>query len=211
MTKATSTTSLALVGPRRPPALPVPGLLHRRIRRFSLDSYLCARRAPDHVVLCPSGASVAGDLAFLQRARERLLWPAPPRNIADAIGGLRIEEPPAPGPPSARGAGPLHRALLLEGLVTEDRARSALSSPPRLWVVESPRALRLSPATLSRLRRSGVRWTALKPALVVGIVASPELARARSRWRRWLPAGVSVWTARRRPTSRAPSRRPSLR
>lgn len=211
MTKATSTTSLALVGPGRPPTRPVSGLPGGRIRRFAIDDYLVARRAPDRVVLCPSGSSLAADLSFLRRARERLLIAAPPRDIAVAIGGLRTGEPPALGAPTARRRGPLHRALLLEGVVTEARARSALASPPRLWVVESPRSLRLSAATLSRLRRAGVRWAALRPAVVVGIVASPELAAALASSRRGLPKAASIWTDGRRATSPARSRRPSLR
>jgi len=211
MTKATSTTSLALVGPGRPPARPVSGLPRGRIRRFSLAAYLAARRAPDRVVLCPSGESLAGDLAFLRQARERLLLAPPPRNIAEAIGGLRTGEPPALGPPSARGRDPLHRALLLEGLVTDSRARSALASPARLWVVESPRSLRVSAATLSRLKRSGVRWAALTPAVVVGVAASRSLAAALAASRRGLPASAAIWAAGRPVTSRARSRRPSPR
>jgi hypothetical protein len=210
MTKATSTTSLALVGPRRPPARLLSGLPRGRILRYSLDGYLRARAAPDRVVLWPSGESVADDLSFLHRARERLLWPAPPRDIADAIGGLRESEAPASEPSPQRPSGPLHRALLLEGMVTEDRVRSALSSPPRLWVVESPRVLRLSSATLSRLRLAGVRWAALRPAVVTGVVASAELSRARSRWPAGLPARVPILRSG-PPTSRAPSRRPSPR
>jgi hypothetical protein len=211
MTKATSTTWLALVGPGRPPARPVRGLSRGRLRRFSIDAYLAASRAPHRVVLCPTGESLAGDLAFLRRARERLLLSAPPRDIAEAIGGLLTGEPPVLGRPSARGRGPLHRALLLEGIVTERRARSALASPARLWVVESPRSLRLSAATLLRLKRSRVHWAALRPAVVVGVVASPELAAALAASRRGLPASAVIWRAGGRPTPRARPRRPSPR
>jgi len=211
MTKATSTTWLALVGSGRPPARPVSGLPRGRIRRFSLAAYLAARRAPDRVVLCPSGESLAGDLAFLRRAWERLILAAPPRDIAEAIRGLRTGDPPALGPPSARGRGPLHRALLLEGLVTERRARSAIASPARLWVVESPRSLRLSDATLSRLKRSRVRWAALKPVVVVASVASPKLAGALSASLRAFPESVAITQAGADAMSRARSRRPSPR
>ena len=211
MTKATSTTWLALVGPGRPAGEPVSGLPRGRIRRFSLAAYLAARRAPDRVVLCPSGESLAGDLAFLRRARERLILSAPPRDIAEAIGGLRTGDPPALGPQAARGRGPLHRALLLEGLVTEGRARSALASPARLWVVESPRSLRLSDATLSRLKRSRVRWAALNPVVVVAIVASPGLAGALAASRRGIPESAAIRKVGGRATSRARSRRPSPR
>jgi len=164
------------------------------IERFSLDGYLADRKAPARVVLCPLADDVEADLAFLRASRERLLWPAPPRDIADAIAGLRTDAPPARGrPPARRGASP-SAALLLEGLVTGARGRAALASPARLWVVESVRCVRLSGEDLMEIARAGVRWSVLEPVKIVGLVASPALLAARDRWRRFVPARAEVWS-----------------
>jgi hypothetical protein len=63
---------------------------------FTLASYLRAENPPSRVVLCPPGRSVAGDVAFLRGVAGRLLWPAPPARIAEAIEGIRAgdESPP---------------------------------------------------------------------------------------------------------------------
>src|SRR5262249_4622770 len=92
---------------------------------FSLATYLRAPDPPPRVVLCPPGKPVTGDLEFLRRVAARLLWPAPPASVAEAIGGLRGEEP-APPPkgtrrPGARRRGP---ALLLEGSIETARVRA---------------------------------------------------------------------------------------
>lgn len=164
---------------------------------FSEASYLAAPAAPRRIVLCPPGVSVAGDLAFLERVAARLLWPAPPARMADAIGGIRGEEMPAP--PRSRGAsaGPRRArgpALLLEGTVDAARARAALrASPTRDWIVESAVRVRLTTLALSLLAREGVRWTTLDPIVVVALYASPELARRRAAWRGLLPQGTPVW------------------
>ena len=192
MRKATS-ANLALIGPKKPPEGASRRIPLARIERFSLDGYLAADRAPGRVVLCTQGADLDADLAFLRAAKARLLWPAPPRNIADAIAGLVTGAPPARGRSPARRAGLLSTALLLEGAVTRARARAALAAPERLWVVESVRRTRLSEEDLGELARAGVRWSALKPVEVVGLVASPALARASFRWRRWLGSRVPVW------------------
>jgi hypothetical protein len=45
---------------------------------------------------------------------------------------------------------------------------------------------------MDRLHQFGVRWRALEPVTVVAVLACPTLARARSRWKRLLPAGTRV-------------------
>jgi hypothetical protein len=192
----------ALVGPRQPPAAAARGIPCAPLERLSLDDYLRARSAPDRVVLCPQGRSLDADLAFLRAAKSRLLWPSPPSDIADAIAGLVTETAaaatatsavePARRPARSRSQGPLHAALLLEGLVTRERAEAALASPARLWVVESVRCVSLGAADLEALARKGVRWAALRPVELSGLAASGALARARSRWPRWL-RGRPVW------------------
>src|SRR4051812_37055992 len=54
---------------------------------FTPASYLRAAGAPSRIVLCaPSGAANAA--AFLRRWAERLLWPAPPSELHDAVDGI---------------------------------------------------------------------------------------------------------------------------
>lgn len=192
----------ALVGPRQPPLAAARGIPGAPLKRLSLDEYLRARSAPDRVVLCPQGRSLDADLAFLQAAKNRLLWPPPPPDIADAIAGLVTETPdaaaatsavePARKPARPRSRGPLHAALLLEGLVTRERVDRALASPLRLWIVESVRSVSLNEADLEDLARKGVRWAALRPVELAGLAASLALARARSRWPRSM-RGKPVW------------------
>jgi hypothetical protein len=192
----------ALVGPRQPPAAAARGIPCAPLERLSLDEYLRAPSAPDRVVLCPQGRSLDADLAFLQAAKRRLLWPSPPPDITDAIAGLVTETAAASTTTSeveparklarSRSKGPLHAALLLEGLVTRDRVHRALASPVRLWIVESVRCVGLGSADLEDLARKGVRWAALRPVELAGIAASSGLARARSRWPRSM-RGRPVW------------------
>lgn len=197
--------ALALVGPKKPPAGAARQIPHAPLERFSLDAYLASRAAPDRVVLCPQGRSLDADISFLRAAKARLLWPPPPPDIADAIAGLvtatatatATAAPPARGPARSRSRDPLHAAVLLEGLVTRERARAALAGPERLCVVQSVRRVRLTEADLERLALTGVRWAALRPVELAGLAASPALARARARWRKWLPARVPVWIVRR--------------
>ena len=171
-----------------------------RIEAFSLAAYLAAEDAPDRIVLCPAGLSADADLRFLGLAAGRLLWPGPPRGLRGAIGGIRPhgERPRRAEAPSRRGAGTGPRAaLLLEGRVGEPRARAALAaSGPRDWIVESARHVRL-PARLYRtLAREGIRWSALEPIELVGLYATPALARARGKWKALLPPRTRVWIAR---------------
>jgi hypothetical protein len=184
----------ALIGPRRPPLAAARGIPCAPLERYSLDSYVRARSAPDRVVLCPQGRNLDADLAFLEAVKRRLLWPPPPPDIAGAIAGLVTETAAAAAPASAtspsrrkpgpRAQGPLHAALLLEGLVTRERADRALESPIRLWIVESVRCISLQEADLEDLAWKGVHWAALRPIELAGLVVSGALARARARWPR---------------------------
>src|SRR5258706_16382344 len=61
----------------------VPG---ERVEAFSLAGYLGAAAPVSRVVLCPAGVSVVADLDFLVLAAGRLLWPAPPARLHQAIG-----------------------------------------------------------------------------------------------------------------------------
>lgn len=175
-----------------PGATPVP---------LTLARYLRVENPPRRVVLCPAGRSVARDLAFLRAVAARLLWPAPPARVAEAIDGIRAgDDAPLPAsagrrrPESGR-SGP---ALLLEGTVDAVRARAALrGSRTRDWIVESAARVRLSERSLARLADEGVRWSVLAPVVVDGVCASRELARARRSWRALLPPRTPVWITRR--------------
>lgn len=177
------------------------GRLASVLSPFSLPDYLASPRAPAQIVLCPSGRSVAGDVDFLEAARERVLWGAPEEILSSAIEGLLGTLAPAP----ARGlrhrrasalrtrGGETAAALLLEGTVTSARARALMSQDARLWIVEHPRRVRVDRGLMEKLRRQGVRWAALEPVSLLALVASPRLARARSRWGHLLPRATRVW------------------
>ena len=145
------------------------------------------------VILCPEGKDLAQDLAFLRQARDQLLWGAPDEDLHAAITGLRGEHDD-PVPPRGRKskAGNRRLALLLEGPVRANRARGALASDARVWIVETPFAVRLSARERRRLAQAGVVWHALAPIEVRALVASRKLARARSRWRDLLPSRTKV-------------------
>ncbi len=193
---------IAIVGPTAAVARAIVPQLARllpeaALSAFSLDRFLSDRRAPARIVLCPAGRSVRDDVAFLESARRRALWPRPGGELAGAIAGLRgshDEQHAGPAQPPA-GRGRTTAALLLEGDVTSARAeRAADSGAPRQWIVERVQSVRISPTGLEELRRLGIRWSALEPVEVIALAASPELARAPSRWSSRLPAGVLVWT-----------------
>ena len=177
----------------------------------TLDAYLAAPHAPARVVLCATRGSASRGLAYLRRAAARLLWPAPSADLVDAIGGLRS----APAHRRARrhdstvaagrGEG-LRCALLLEGAVEPARARAALASATRDWIVESVRHVRIEDRGLAALARAGVSWSALEPVELVAVFAAAPLARALTR-KAWLPAGTPVWVgAGSRAHGRAPPR-----
>ncbi len=158
----------------------------------SLDRYLRSPDAPSRVVLCVTGRPVAAARRFLSRAAARLLWPAPPADIFDAVAGLRE---PVRRPRRLRGAtararpGALPAALLLEGPVDAARARAALRSGPREWIVESVRHVRVPPRALSALERAGVGWSALEPVELVAVCTVAPLPRGVG-----LPPGTPIWT-----------------
>src|SRR5437870_1074758 len=142
----------------------LPGLA---LRPCSLARYLGDPDAPRRIVLCAAGRSRTEDLGFLQSAAARLLWPAPPDDFRDAIGGLRTRpsppsRPAGRTPPASRAPEALAAALLMEGRIDAARARKALRSPaPRDWIVESVRHVRIGGPGLDGLARAGVRWSAL--------------------------------------------------
>lgn len=179
------------------------GRLPEALSPFALPDYLASPRAPRRVVLCPSGRSVATDVDFLRAARERVLWEEPEEIVYSAIEGLlgSVLSAPAPGPgrrrasASRKRAGGTATALLLEGTVTTARARALSSQDALLWIVEHPGRVRVDRGLMETLRRKGVRWAALDPVIVVAVLASPRLARARSRWRRLLPPETPVWVS----------------
>jgi hypothetical protein len=158
----------------------------------TLTSFLARRRSID-VLLCPDGSDLSRDLSYLREARSRMLWRAPDADLHAAIAGLRGEEI---GPLSRRarqeGEGGRRRALLLEGVVDASRARAALSSDLRQWIVESPFSVQLSARERLRLEKAGVSWFALAPPRLVALAASAQLARARREWRALLPPRTKV-------------------
>ena len=101
-----------------------------------------------------------------ERAKRRILLPAAPELLRDAIGGIAAQEPP-PGK-GGRGGGPT-RAHWIPGDLTDARAAALLESlpVPPLWIVEDFRKLRLSSAMLDRVGRHGVRIAAYRALRVV--------------------------------------------
>jgi hypothetical protein len=158
----------------------------------TLRRFLACRRSTDFL-LCPEGRGLSRDLTYLREARARMLWRAPDEDLHAAIAGLRGEEV---GPLSRyarqEGEGGRRRALLLEGVVDAQRARAALASDLRQWIVESPFAVHLSARERRRLEKAGVSWFALAPAHLVALVASANLARERRLWRALLPPRTRV-------------------
>ncbi len=157
----------------------------------SLGGYLRAPDAPGRVVLCVTGRSATRARAFLRRAAERLLWPSPPADLLDAVAGLRPVRASRPGRGAgarARGAAGPRMALLLEGPVDARRARAALRSTPREWIVESARHVRVGPRGMAALARAGVAWSALDPVELLAVCAKAPLPPGLG-----LPAGIPVW------------------
>jgi len=202
------TESVAVVAPRlsqarRAAAGPLAARFpSSRLLPFSLAGYRRDATAPPRVVLWAAGDASA-NRAFLTRVRERLLWPAAASDFEDAIAGLRGGEPgestarPAARPvalPHARRKG-LPAALLLEGILDARRARSALASgPPRDWILESARSLRMSDRDLGDLMRRRIRLFALEPITLVAVAVPGARARRRGPWRRLVPRRAPIWT-----------------
>ncbi len=166
-----------------------------RLAPVSLSRFLSDRRAPARIVLCPAGGDLTDDLAFLRAAHRRALWPAPGAELSRAIAGLRGFDDAAPDgmPLPAPTRSGRRTALLLEGDVTPERARGAAAAPaPRHWIAERVQRVRIGENLLGELRRLGIRWSVLEPVEVLAVAASPELARAHSRWSRWVPRAVPI-------------------
>jgi len=155
----------------------------------SLDGYLRAAEAPLRIVLCVGNGTVARTRAFLNRAVDRLLWPSPPADLLDAVAGLLPEAAlrSRSGPRREAPAGP-RSALLLEGPIDAGRARAALRSAPREWIVESVRHVRVGSRGMAALARAGVTWSALAPVELLAVRAEAPLPPGLR-----LPAGVPVW------------------
>lgn len=179
-----------------------------RVRPMALGQYATDVRVPLRIVLCPPGESVEEDVRFLREARRTILWPPPGAELWSAIAGLRgsHDAPPSGAVGTARKSG-RRAALLLEGDVTVERARrAAASGAPRDWIVERVQRVRIGAKGLDELEHIGIRWAVLEPVEVIALAASAALARARSRWAKWLPNDVPVWTLAGSPKSNATAR-----
>ena len=139
-----------------------------RLRPLSLSGYCARRGAPLPFVLASAGLDPEADRAFFLAARDRLLWAPVSGDLYDAIAGV-LTHLPARRVAPALGRGP-GTALLLEGELTPERARAALLSSARHWIVEHVGRVRLSLAEIEELAAQGVRWSALHPARLMGVV-----------------------------------------
>jgi len=92
--------------------------------------------------------------------KRRILLPAAPALLRDAIGGISSIEPS--GGPGAAG-GPA-RAHWIPGDLTDRRAAAILKDAPvpTLWIVEDFRRVRISALVAGRLDRAGVRLAAFR-------------------------------------------------
>ena len=180
------------------------------LESFTPASYLRAAAAPSRIVLCaPPGAADAA--AFLRRWAERLLWPAPPAEIHDAIDGIRpvIASPRRVRAPELLARAERASARLLEGTVDARRAAAALDAgPPLDWIVESARHVRLSRRELAAMAARGVRWSVLDPVEILAVYGVPSLARSRGEWGKALPRRVPLWSGDGTRTSSGPLRGP---
>jgi hypothetical protein len=189
---------VGIVAPSRARALTAAADLKRRMpdarwRFLSLPDLLVRGKIAQSLVLCPAGADAEADIVFLSRVSARALWPAPEADLHGAISGLLGHHLSVSSAPIPRKRSNRKIALLIEGEITMSRARAALRSDTREWIVEKPASVRLSERQLKRYQQLGVRWTALEPVRVLGLFASPRLAAVRRRWKRLLPPDTPVW------------------
>ena len=135
----------------------------------------------------------------------------PPRSDSCGVPGSassgalprRTSTPRSRKPSPDTEAGDLSTALLLEGDVDAERARAALASPVRRWIVEHPGRVRLSARDLGRLRAHGVTWSALEPVRLLGLAVCARTGPSgRAPFSR-----VPVWRVP--VTSRARARKPA--
>ncbi|MEO8190618.1 MAG: hypothetical protein ABI682_09765 [Acidobacteriota bacterium] len=212
--RRTEAGEVAIVAPTREVARAAAAWLkadlpEARLLPLTVAGYCGRRGAPLPLLLAAPGLDPEADRAFLIAARGRLLWPPAAGDLYDAIAGVLTHLPVQRVAPE-HGRGPA-TALLLEGELTPERARSALRSSARHWIVEHVGRVRLGPAEIDALSNEGVRWSALQAARLVGIaIAGPSSAP-----RGIFPAGTRVFRAppavNRARAPGARTRRPSSR
>ena len=198
-TPASARSAAAALAPEFPSA---------RLRAFSLAQYRARRGMPLPAILAPAGADRASDRRFLEAARAGILWKPAPQDLYAAIAGVLTDLPERRGRESAPDPN-MHThepasALLLEGAITPARARAALASPARHWIVEHVGKVRLSGAQLASLSRAGVRWSVLHPARLLAIADRTGCAR------RLFPRGTRIWRWDGGRQSASPLRRPGI-
>ncbi len=157
-----------------------------RLVPLSLAQYCIRRAAPLPIILAPAGADEASDRRFLETARNRILWEPVPADLYAAIAGVLTHLPERRRQRRAKEGEPA-TGLLLEGAVTFARARAALTSPARHWIVEHVGRVRLSGADLESLSIAGVRWSVLQPVVLLGIADRTGGAR------RLFPRATRIW------------------
>ncbi len=172
--RRTRTAEVAIVGPNPAVAREAAAWLSRdfpgaHLRPLSLSGYCARRGAPLPLVLAAAGLDLAADRRFLLAARERLLWSPASGDLYDAIAGV-LTHLPERRVARAQSRGPA-TALLLEGDLTRERARAALGSPARHWIVEHVGRVRLPLGEIETLSAQGVRWSALQEVQLLGIAA----------------------------------------
>lgn len=162
-----------------------------RLRPLSLAQYRARRGMPFPAILAPAGADRASDRRFLEAARARIFWKPAPEDLYAAIAGVLTDLPERRGRESAPDPNEYKQepasALLLEGAITPARARAALASPARHWIVEHVGKVRLSGAQLASLSKAGVRWSVLHPARLLAIADRTGCARS------LFPRGTRIW------------------
>jgi hypothetical protein len=195
-TPASARSAAAALAPEFPSA---------RLLPLSLAQYRARRGVPLPAILAPAGADRASDRRFLEAARARILWKPAPQDLYAAIAGVLTDLPERhdrEGAPDFQKHQHKHKhkhehrhkhkhepvsALLLEGAITPERARAALASPARHWIVEHVGKVRLSGAQLASLSRAGVQWSVLHPARVLAIADRTGCARS------LFPRGMRIW------------------
>ena len=178
-TPASARSAAAALAPEFPSA---------RLLPLSLAQYRARRGVPLPAILVPAGANRASDRRFLEAARARILWKPAPQDLYAAIAGVLTDLPERRREkrPDPHKHEPVS-ALLLEGAITPARARAALASPARHWIVEHVGKVRLSGAQLASLSRAGVQWSVLHPARVLAIADRTGCAR------NLFPRGTRIW------------------
>ena len=163
-----------------------PRLGSHELRPYSLPRFRALREAPLSILLAPAGKSPEADREFFEAVRAQILWSAPPRDVYDAIAGVRTDLPSRSSRRGGGSGGPA-AALLLEGEVDAARARAALASAARHWIVERAARVRLTSEDLAALAEHGVTWSAFEPVVLVGIASVKTIAKG------LFPRGTKIW------------------